>query len=137
MILTDSGPLVAIIDRADEDHAACVASLSGLRGPMTTTWPVLTEAMYLLGSRAGWMAQDALKRLVNRGDIALNDLGKPDVDRCRALMERYKSLPMDFADASLVVLAERLRVRRVFTLDSDFRIYRMDGRRAFEIVPTF
>jgi len=135
MILTDTGPIVAIMDRADEDHKLCVAALSGLRGPMTTTWPALTEAMHLIGARAGWKAQDTLLGLVNRGDVVLKDLESAEVDRCRELMSKYKSLPMDLSDASLVVLAERLRTRRIFTLDSDFRVYRVQGRQGFEIVP--
>lgn len=135
MILTDTGPIVAIMDRADEDHELCVAALTGLRGPMTTTWPALTEAMHLIGARAGWKAQDTLLGLVNRGDVVLEDLKQADVDRCRELMAKYRSLPMDLADASIVVVAERLRTRRVFTLDSDFRVYRIQGRQSFDIVP--
>jgi predicted nucleic acid-binding protein len=63
------------------------------------------------------------------------ELKREDVSRCRDLMGKYRSLPMDFADATLVVLAEKLKTRRVFTLDSDFRVYRIGGRRAFEVVP--
>lgn len=135
MILTDTGPIVAIMDQSDEDHELCVAALSGLRGPMTTTWPALTEAMHLIGARAGWKAQDTLLGLVNRGDVVLEELKQADVDRCRELMAKYRSLPMDLADASLVVVAEKLRTRRVFTLDSDFRAYRIQGRQSFDIVP--
>jgi predicted nucleic acid-binding protein len=135
VILTDAGPLVAIIDRDDADHAACAEALTGLRGPMVTSWPALTEAVYLLGSRAGWKGQEALLRLVGRGDVTVAELKREDVSRCRDLMGKYRSLPMDFADATLVVLAEKLKTRRVFTLDSDFRVYRIGGRRAFEVVP--
>jgi len=135
MIVTDSGPLVAILDRKDADHAVCVAALAGLRGPMVTSWPALTEAVYLLGARAGSKGQDALLRLVVRGDVAPATMDAEDVERCRSLMGRYKSLPMDFADATLVVLAENLKTRRVFTLDADFRVYRIDGRASFEIIP--
>lgn len=135
MILTDAGPLVAIIDGADADHGVCTRALKSLRGPMVTSWPALTEAVYILGSRAGWKGQEALLRLVSRGDLLAADLDRDGVEKCAELMRKYRSLPMDFADATLVVLAERLKTRRVFTLDSDFRIYRIGGRRAFEIVP--
>jgi predicted nucleic acid-binding protein len=74
-------------------------------------------------------------RLVARGDLALAALQPPDLERCRALMARYESLPMDFADATLVVLAENLKTRRVFTLDADFEVYRIGGRTSFEIIP--
>ena len=55
--------------------------------------------------------------------------------RMSALMEKYKDIPMDFADASLVAAAERLGTNRIFTLDSDFYIYRINGRKHFEIIP--
>lgn len=135
MILTDAGPLVAIIDRKDADHDLCVAALKTLRGPMLTAWPALVEAMYLLGSRAGFKGQEAILRLVGRGDLVIGELGKKDIDRCRTLMDKYQDLPMDFADAALVTLSEKHRTRRVFTLDTDFRSYRTSGRRHFDITP--
>ena len=66
MILTDAGPLVAIIDRGESSHRACVASLSELTGPMLTTWPAFTEAMYLLGEAGGWVAQECCGDSSNR-----------------------------------------------------------------------
>jgi hypothetical protein len=55
--------------------------------------------------------------------------------RARELMRRYRDLPMDLADATLVAFAEAHRITQVFTLDKDFRVYRLHGRRAFDIVP--
>ena len=106
MILTDAGPLVAIIDRGESSHRACVASLSELTGPMLTTWPAFTEAMYLLGEAGGWVARSALWGLVEQGDleVALSDAGQ--LTRMRSLMHKYRDQPMDLADASLVALAE-------------------------------
>ncbi len=66
MILTDAGPLIALIDRGEPDHDACVACVSRFSGPMLTTWPAFTEAMYLLGEAGGWRAQDALWSLSGR-----------------------------------------------------------------------
>jgi len=102
---------------------------------MVTTWPALTEAMYLVGSAGGWKAQDALWKLLERGDLQLVPLDDALQKRTRALMSKYQDTPMDLADASLVAVAEALDVARVFTLDRDFRIYRWKGRREFEIVP--
>lgn len=135
MTLVDAGPLIAIIDRNDDDHEPCVQALSRLTAPLVTTWPAFTEAMYLLGDRVGWMGQERLWQLAVRGDLNLAATGEQELERVRDLMERYRDLPMDLADATLVALAESLRLRRIFTLDSDFRVYRMNGRRAFEIVP--
>jgi len=135
MILVDTGPLVALIDRGEAEHEQCVTALSSLMAPMVTTWPVFTEAIYLLGSAGGWTAQEALWKLFEREDLQLIALDEPLSKRTRALMSKYRDTPMDLADASLVALAEALDVTRVFTLDSDFQIYRWKGKRRFEIVP--
>jgi predicted nucleic acid-binding protein len=102
---------------------------------MVTTWPALTEAMYLVDSAGGWKAQEALWKLLERGDLQLVPLDDPLQKRTRALMSKYRDTPMDLADASLVAAAEALDLARVFTLDSDFQIYRWKGRRKFEVVP--
>ncbi len=133
MILVDAGPLVAIIDADDRCHAACVGELRKLRPPLVTVWPVLVEAMYLLGDFRG---QDALWQMILRGVLAIEALEQTDLVRARDLMARYRDLPMDLADAALVAVAERLVCRRVFTLDRrDFGIYRPRGIRTFEILP--
>src|SRR4051794_40062608 len=106
MTLTDAGPLVAIIDRGEPDHARCRTALARLGAPLVTTWPAFTEAMYLLGSADGWRAQEALWRLVLRGDLQVVALEAAQLQHARDLMERYRNVPMDLADASLVVLAE-------------------------------
>jgi len=135
VILVDAGPLVALIDRGEPDHERCVEALSSLTAPMVTTWPALTEAMYLVGGAGGWKAQEALWKLRERGDLQLVPLDDPLQKRTRALMSKYRDTPMDLADASLVAVAEALDLARVFTLDSDFQIYRWKGRRKFEVVP--
>lgn len=135
MTLVDAGPLVAILDRNDVGHRRCVGALSELVGPMLTTWPAFTEAMHLIGARGGWRSQDKLWRLVLRNDLHIEAIDAPGLKRASELMQRYRDLPMDLADATLVVLAEARKVSRIFTLDKDFRVYRLHGRRAFEIVP--
>jgi predicted nucleic acid-binding protein len=134
LILVDAGPLVALANRADTHHAACVAALERMRGPLVTVWPALTEAVYLVGR---WPhAQDAIMAQVESGVIRVLSLGRDDVSRLRALMEKYRDLPMDLADAALVRVAERERIRDVFTLDRrDFSIYRPLGLGRFRIVP--
>jgi predicted nucleic acid-binding protein len=102
---------------------------------MLTTWPVFTEAMYLLGDARGWNAQRALWQMIDRNALEIADLEANNVARSRALMEKYRDTPMDIADATLVAVGEALGLKRVFTLDSDFEIYRYRGREMFEIVP--
>lgn len=133
--MTDTGPLVALIDAGEPDHERCRAALANISSPLVTTWPVLTEAMYLLADAGGWPAQSALWQMVERGALQVLDLEKPEFDRCRALMEKYRDAPMDLADASLVAIAEARELKRVFTLDSDFSVYRIWGRERFELLP--
>jgi uncharacterized protein len=135
MILTDAGPLIALIDRGEPDHARCVAALATITPPLVTTWPAFTEAMYLLGEAAGWAGQAALWTMVERADLEIAELSATMLGRMRALMEKYQDLPMDLADASLVVIAEERGLDRIFTLDSDFRVYRLRRGRAFLLVP--
>lgn len=134
MILVDAGPLVALINARDRQHAICKAAFVRLRGPLVTVWPALTEAMYLLNF--SWKAQAALWELVETEALGLLPLDRTDASRMRELMEKYKDLPMDLADAALVRTAEREKIHRVFTLDRrDFHVYRPVGVRRFAIVP--
>jgi uncharacterized protein len=133
--LTDAGPLVALIDADEPDHARCLDALTQLSLPLVTTWPAFTEAMYLLGRAAGWRGQEPLWRMTLREDLIIALPSAAANKRAARLMERYADRPMDLADATLVALAEERRLKRIFTLDADFHIYRLHGRQAFEIVP--
>ena len=134
--LADAGPLVALIDRGQgEVHRICAAALKDLSGPLVTTWPCFTEAMYFLGARAGWKGQESLWNLVGNGTIAIHAHTKAEEQRMRVLMEKYRDTPMDLADASLVVAAETQQLRRIFTLDSDFTVYRLQDGSAPTLVP--
>lgn len=132
-VLVDAGPLVALIDRSDPDHRRCDEVLAEITEPLTTVWPVLTEAMYLLG-RASWDAQEALWEFLEH--VTVLPLDEPDLQRMRALMKQYRTLPMDLADAALVAVAEREQIQRVFTLDRrDFSVYRPAKLGRFAIIP--
>jgi predicted nucleic acid-binding protein len=136
MILIDTGPLVALIDKADKDnHQKCRSIFRSLRQPIYTTWPCITEAMYFLGDKRGWKGQAALWTFFSRGAIHIHSPGDEEWKRVRELMEQYKDTPMDFADASLVTLAEETRIKRIFTLDRDFRVYRINGKEPFDVIP--
>ena len=136
MILTDAGPLIAILDRGESYHQICVDCLTELSGPMLTTWPAFAEAMYLLGEAGGWVAQAAFWSLEAKGDLEIADQSLEDRRRMSVLMEKYQDRPMDLADASLVVLAEQRGLRDIFTLDhADFRTYRLHRRQSFRLWP--
>jgi predicted nucleic acid-binding protein len=133
--LTDTGPLVALIDQGDEHHNRCMRIAAEVPVPLVTTWPCFTEAMYLLGSRTGWTGQQALWMLVSDGIITLHSSVKAEEERMKVLMEQYRDRPMDLADASLVATAEAQRLHRIFTFDSDFQIYRLNSKDSFEVLP--
>jgi predicted nucleic acid-binding protein len=127
MILVDAGPLVALVDAGDQHHAKCVAALKGLREPLATVWPPLTEAMYLLADLP--KAQEALWEMLSRGAVQLLPLDSGDAPRIRELMRKYANRPMDLADAALLRVAEREGIRKIFTVDrKDFAVYRLHGR---------
>jgi predicted nucleic acid-binding protein len=73
---------------------------------------------------------------ISRGDVEIIKLAKESIERSRFLMEKYSDTPMSLADASLVAVAERLGLKRIFTLDSDFDVYRFRGRQRFERIPS-
>jgi uncharacterized protein len=136
VILTDAGPLTALIDPRDPDHRRCASIAASQIGPLATTWPAFTEAMYLSGRAAGWHAQEVLWRWIASGALLLYDLTPRIVARMPVLMEQYRDLPMDLADASLVAIAEERRLSQVFTLDRDFRVYRLPNGAPFELLPS-
>ena len=134
MILLDTGPIVAFFDASDDYHKSCVELLKGINEPLITTWPVLTEAFYLLGF--SWKAQDNLWEFIERGGVEILSLDDKQRARCRQLMEKYADLPMDLADGTLVVLAESNRIKKIFTLDhKDFRIYEPTRIKSFTLLP--
>ena len=135
MILVDAGPLIAVLDHKDAEHKRCVRVLAELPRPFVSTWAVVTEVFHVLGGRAGWRSQEGISRMIDQRALILANLVETDMPRIRDLMSKYQSVPMDIADATLVVIAERMQRYRIFTLDSDFQIYRTRDRRAFEVVP--
>ena len=135
MILVDTGPLVALIHEDDNEHRICKDTFLTFSEPLGTVWPVLTEAMYLLSF--SWDAQNALWEMIEAGAVEILPLGTDDVARMRELMRKYRDLPMDLGDASLVRVAERERLRRIFTLDRrDFQIYRPSRIGRFAVLPS-
>ena len=136
MILCDTGPLVALIDRNDPYHTQSVAALRTLPAvPLLTTWPCLVEAMYLLWRVGGLPAQEELWSYLADGLVVLHTPEAKEWERLQVLMRQYHDSPMDLADASLVVVAEQQNLRRIFTLDSHFQAYRIHGTSPFEVVP--
>lgn len=137
MILTDTGPLVALINRDDQHYLACATALetNAATFPLLTTWPCLTEAMHLLEREGRYRYQAALWSMYFRGELIIHQLTPAETARMAALMEQYRDMPMDLADASLVATAESLNLRRVFTIDRQFYVYRLGDGAALEVLP--
>ena len=132
-VLCDTGPLVALLDSNDSAHADCRAAFENYGGAMATTWPVISESFFLLRKQ---YLRELLWQFVMGGGIEVADPAEGDLRRIRSLMTQYADLPMDFADGSLVALAERRNVKRIFTIDRrDFRVYRPRHTALFEIFP--
>ena len=124
MILVDTGPLVALFDHRDAQHDRCERVLKGLREPLKATIPVLTEAFYMLGPES--RESDRLRDFIERRGLSLWFFDDARLGRAFELMELYADHPMDLADASLIVAAESLGTRKVFTVDrKDFETYRI------------
>ena len=138
MILVDTGPLVALFDHKDAAHDRCSRALKSLREPLRTTIPVLTEAFHMLGPAS--RESNRLRDFIERRGLSVWFLDAGSLVRAFELMVLYADHPMDLADASLVVAAEALGTRKVFTVDRrDFETYRVRrGHRHYpmEIVPT-
>ena len=133
-LLLDTGAFVALVDRSERRHADCVAALERWTGAIVTTEAVLTETLYLVGPQ--WRTQKVCLEFLVRGAFQLVPSSQASLRRVASLMERYRSVPMDFADATLVALGEELETDLVFTLDHrGFSTYRLDQRKAFHVVP--
>lgn len=133
MILLDTGPIVAFFDASDNYHNLCIDILKSIDKPLVTTWPVLTESFYLLGF--SFQAQDNLWEFIIRGGVEVLSLSPESAKRCRELMKKYRDLPMDLADGTLVAIAEQNGIQEIFTLDKDFSVYRLPNRKKFKILP--
>lgn len=128
MIVVDAGPLIALFDGSDRHHQAAVQFVRDTRQPLVTNAPVLAEVCWVLDFSV--QAQLDCLRWVEQA-IRIDDGTGADLPRICAIIDKYKDLPADFADASLVALCERLNCFDVATVDADFTIYRNATRRAF------
>ncbi len=131
-VLLDTGPLVALLNRREKLHARVKAVLPQLPVPLLTVEPVLTEAMYLL--RGVPKGARAVLAMVRNGLLRVPLALEPHARELDALMSRYASVPMSIADACLVHLVGQMPDAAVFTLDSDFLVYRVRKNRPIQLV---
>lgn len=132
--MIDTGPIVALLLATDRHHAACAAALKKVREPLATTWPVIVEAMFLLGDYPE--GQAGLWEWLEEGLIEILEIPREDFSRIRDLMKKYSDLPMDLADGTLVHLALKHRIGQVFTTDRrDFSVYSKGAKGRFTLLP--
>ena len=133
-VLVDTGPLVAIMSRTDEHHEACVETLEDLPGPLFSCWPVITEAAWLLRLHAGAVQQ--LLDSISAGFLELLPIQSTEAAGIGEVMEKYKTMRPQLADAALVYLAERDGFEVIFTLDRrDFSVYHTGRKHNWRIIP--
>ena len=130
--LADSGYFVGLFSLKDQHHTRCKAFFSRYTGQTTTTWPVFTEVCALLSHSN----QKAFFTWASRAQaLGYLRIESPPPDAIAALwksMDKYEDLPMDFCDASLVYLANSLKILRIATTDRrDFSVYRLPGNQRF------
>ena len=127
-ILIDTGPIVALLNRKDKHHNRVLEFSKNYHGGFITTWSVITEAMHLL--RKSIQAQLNLLEWIHRGGIEILEIEKNDVERMITLTKKYSDLPMDLADCSLIIVAEKENIKEIISIDSDYDVYRTLKREA-------
>lgn len=133
MVIVDTGFWIALANRKDHFHSLAVETLSQLQDPLITTWPVITETCYLLLSRLGHESSLRFMEELQKRTFEVFDIQEVHYKVLIKLMRKYADLPMDLADASLVILAEHLGHGRILSTDlRDFHGYRWKQRHPFE-----
>jgi predicted nucleic acid-binding protein len=117
MLIVDTGPLVALLNRRDPDHERCADLLESHDGELLLTPYVLTEACYLIAKHVSPDAEINLVEAVAAGDLVHAEFTQPDLARMAELMQQYRGFPLGVADASVIALAERLKATEIATLD--------------------
>jgi len=132
VILVDTGFWFALASSSDRHHQAAKQALAKVAEPLITTWPVMTESCHLLASRVGERSARTFIDSGARGAFKIFELSAEHLPRIGELMLRYAKLPMDLADASLVIAAEQLGSGRILSTDQrDFGAYRWKNRKPF------
>jgi predicted nucleic acid-binding protein len=125
-VVVDAGPLIALFDKDDRYHERAIRFLKGFKGQLLSNIAVVTKVTHLLDFSI--KAQADFIRWIASHAVSLIEVTNDDLYRIVELTEKYADLPMDFADASLVVICERLKIRDVASVDKDFLVYRVSNK---------
>ena len=124
--LIDAGPLIALFNKSDKYHEKIKEFIKNYTGLLTTSWPVITEVCHMLDFNIN--AQIDFLKWIKLGGLKVEDIETEEIDKIIKLSEKYSDIPMDLADATLVVISERLGIKEIITIDSDYYIYRTTER---------
>ncbi len=134
-LILDTGPLVALLNEDEDQHQSCVEFFKSFRGILLSTEAVLTESLYLLSDRLSHQKK-CMEMVLSV--VQMIPASHKSLERSLSLMEKYQDIPMDFADATLVALAEEVELGDIFTLDRrGFETYRWGRSRSFTIYPGY
>ncbi|WP_461247887.1 type II toxin-antitoxin system VapC family toxin [Treponema sp. R6D11] len=125
-ILIDSGPLIALFDSSDRHHRRVCSFLKKNPFRYVSTIAVFTEVSHMLDFNTN-VQKDFYEWVMHKG-VIISDINQNDMLRLVELTEKYSSLPMDFADATLVITAEKTGIRKIISIDRDFDVYRLPGK---------
>jgi len=120
--LIDAGPLIALFDKDDKFHMRIKEFLMKFQGRLYTTWPVITEVLHMLDFSVD--TQINFLKWIDRGALDIIQINTDNISSIIALSGKYSDIPMDFADASLIVASELENIKEIISIDSDFYIYR-------------
>lgn len=133
-VLLDTGPLVALLHKQDDNHKLCVAQASEISGQVHTTWPVVTEAAWLLRRISGGL--EKLLNAISDRDIVCHHVEPVAIPWLVEAAKQYRDLAPQIADLTLVYLADQLGIQHIFTLDRrDFAVYRRADDQSFVLLP--
>jgi predicted nucleic acid-binding protein len=121
-ILIDAGPIIGLFDKSDKYHLKAIHFMKDFKGELWTTWPVITEVCHMLDFNV--KTQLAFLEWIQRGGLQIFTLEQSHLIRVITLTEKFSDVPMDLADASLIVASENTRFTEIASIDSDFYIYR-------------
>ena len=131
-VIIDSGPLIALFDKDDGYHQRALKFIKKFEGELITNYAVITEVTHLLDFSV--RAQIDFLCWILSGGLTPVEILNDDLNRIVELTRKYSDLPMDFADASLVVLSERMNIEEIASIDKEFGIYRTQDKQRFHNV---
>ncbi|MBA1337195.1 MAG: PIN domain protein [Firmicutes bacterium] len=120
--LIDAGPLIALFDKDDKFHISVKEFIKRYEGRLYSSWPVITEVLHMLDFNVS--VQIDFLKWISRGALDVKQISIENISRIIDLSEKYSDVPMDFADASLIIISELENINEIIAIDSDFYIYR-------------